>query len=453
MPDGSSFFELTRGCPYKCSYCLYSKNYKITREIPFEILINILKDEQFSKILSELYILSPALNTTKKFSQKLDQLTRLNHTIRLHSEMRAGGIEKKLARSLYAAGFRSMEVGLQTTNIDSLARVGRKSIPEKELEGMRHLQDAGIDLKIGLMPGLPGDTIDSFLSMTDTLVQSGFKDSIELYPLMILPGTLIRDYANTGGINYLKKPPYYYNFGWGMSFDDLRFITCYLENATGFSHIIRKLPDFTHHDHGLYCRGIRINGDDLLNWNTDYTDCIETNVFDYYIEVRNQQILDKGMAELLRHLPRHQLFNIVLYNTNFIIDEKTIVDLLQNMEDDNIMQRINIFHDWRDGTRIRFYQVFDVYERYCQAKGLFTFVTPIFQVNKKNIHNLNLINDSEDNILITRGIYNDIKKYIRKFVDSIDSVAFEDVSEQKEFYNMIGFDFMQLPYTFKVITW
>ena len=24
--DGSVFIEMTRGCPYKCSYCFYSKN-------------------------------------------------------------------------------------------------------------------------------------------------------------------------------------------------------------------------------------------------------------------------------------------------------------------------------------------------------------------------------------------------------------------------------------------
>ncbi len=451
MPDGSAFFEMTRGCPYRCSYCFYSKNFNIIREISFEILLTILNDKHYSRNLTELYILSPALNNMKQFSNRIEQLSRINHGIKLHSEMRADGIDEKVAQSLYRAGFRSMEVGLQTTNIDSLDRVGRNSKPESEIEGMRQLKNAGIDIKIGLLPGLPGDTKESFLAMTDMLVQSGFKDNIELYPLMILPGTLIRDHANTGGINYLKKPPYYYNYGWGISFDDLRDITQHVEDTTGFSHIVRKLPDFNILKDGLFCRGLCIKSDDLLKWHSENIDCIETNVFDFFILGHRDQELYQGLSELIQFLPDHHLFNIIIYS-NSILEERTILDLINAMDDDNLIRRINIFHDWKDGCRIRFYQVLDEYDRYCQAKEEYSFIVPIFHVKQENYNDLNLIDDYEDNILIARGAYTTVKKYCTKFTDSIESVAFEDASEQEEFYKMIGYDYIQLPYTFKVMT-
>jgi radical SAM superfamily enzyme YgiQ (UPF0313 family) len=449
MPDGSAFFELTRGCPYKCSYCLYSKNFSRIRELPFEMLVNVLTDTRHAGRLSELYILSPALNNTKQFSRNIELLTRINNRIRLHSEMRAGGIDKKGAEMLYKAGFRSMEVGLQTTNVASLGIVGRKSRPDRELEGMRHLKNAGIDIKIGLIPGLPGDTRESFRAMTDMLIESGFGENIELYPLMILPGTLIRDQANTGGINYLKKPPYYYNYGWGTSFDDLKDITRYVEDATGFSHIVRKLPDFNFHDDGLFCRGLFIQSGDLLQWDNAYTDCIETNVFDYFIPVSHDQELYDGLPGLIEHLPDHVLFNIILYS-NSTLEEGTIIAIIRTLEKDNFVRRINIFHEWKDGCRIRCYQVLNEYDSYRRVKETYSFITPIFQVTLKNSEDLHLIDDYDDTILFEKGAFAAGRRYCKKFADSTESVAFEDPSEQKEFYAMIGYDYIQLPYTFKV---
>ncbi len=449
MPDGSAFFELTRGCPYKCSYCLYSKNFNRIRELPFEMLVNVLTDTRHAGRLSELYILSPALNYTRQFSHNIELLTRINNRIRLHSEMRAGGIDKIGAEMLYKAGFRSMEVGLQTTNMASLGIVGRNSRPDREIEGMRHLKNAGIDIKIGLMPGLPGDTKESFLAMTDMLIESGFGDNIELYPLMILPGTLIRDQANTGGINYLKKPPYYYNYGWGTSFDDLKDITRYVEDATGFSHIARKLPDFNFHDDGLFCRGLYLQSGDLLKWDNAYTDCIETNVFDYFIPVSHDQELYDGLPGLIEHLPDHVLFNIILYS-NSTLEEGTIIAIIRTLEKDNFIRRINIFHEWKDGCRIRCYQVLNEYDSYRRVKETYSFITPVFQVTLKNSKDLHLIDDYDDTILFEKGAFAAGRRYCKKFADSTESVAFEDPSEQKEFYAMIGYDYIQLPYTFKV---
>ena len=451
MPDGSAFFELTRGCPYKCSYCLYSKNFNSIREQPFDRLLNVLTDRNITRTMNELYILSPALNCTKKFVEKLENLAAVNPGIRLHSEMRAGGIDAGLARLLYRAGFRSMEVGLQTTNMESLNRVGRNSRPHGEIDGMRHLLDAGIDIKIGLMPGLPGDTKDSFIRMTDMLIRSGFNEYIELYPLMILPGTLIRDQADAGGINYLKKPPYYYNYGWGTSFDDLRDITRYVEDATGLSHIVRKLPDFTMHEQGSLCRGLFITSDAFLDWKEAHLDCIETSVFDYHIQVRDEAAVYKCISTLIQHVPDHLLFHMILY-TNGILDEHRILDIMQELPDDNFFRRINIFHDWKDGCRIRLYQVIDRHEEYAMAQQSYSFVTPIFHVTEANFHSIEKIHDYEDNVLIARGMFGAIQKYCKKFIDAVESIAFEEESEQEEFYRLSGYDYIRMPHTFKIKT-
>ncbi len=121
----------------------------------------------------EIYILSPTFDRSSDFTDKLKQLKQLKHNVKLHTEIRTDRIDKKTAKLMYDAGFRSLEVGLQSLNSRALGMINRESNTEKELEGMRHLKDAGIELQIGIIPGLPGDSVDNFLKTVDTLVSSG----------------------------------------------------------------------------------------------------------------------------------------------------------------------------------------------------------------------------------------------------------------------------------------
>ena len=450
MPDGSMFFEMTRGCPYRCSYCLYAKNSKIIREVEFNTLLGALQSKKKNRNLSELYLLAPALEVTKGFLTKLELLANLNHGIRLHSEMRAERVTLEQAQLLYRAGFRSLEVGLQTLNTTSLRNVGRNSDPKKELEGVCHLKKAGIDIKLGIIPGLPGDTPESFISMIDQLTDMGLHDSIELYPLMILPGTEIRDYAIRDQINFLKKPPYYYNYGWGISFDDLKNITRYLEERTGYTHLSKRLPDFTSNDSGLYCKGISIDGTLGINWNIkNYISYIQASVFSFYITVDKCEIIYDNLHLLLCDLPTSELFNVILY-CNGILEENKIMPILEQYEGDHLLRRINIFHDWKHGFRVRLYQVFDTFRLYEKAQESYGCIVPILQLNKHNLDDLDKLTEYEDNVLLPVGIFHLIKKKLMKFSDSPESLAFEETSEQKEFYSMIGLDYIQLPFDFKI---
>lgn len=450
MPDGSMFFEMTRGCPYRCSYCLYAKNSHKIRELPFNKLIEAIASKGRNRNLNELYILSPALNVTKEFSLKLEQLADMNHGIRLHSEMRADNVSQEQACLLYRAGFGSLEIGLQTLNTVALKNVGRNSDPEKELQGMYQLKKAGIDIKIGLIPGLPGDTCESFISMIDRLVELGFHDNLELYPLMILPGTEMRDFAIRDNINYLKKPPYYYNHGWGITFDELLHITEYVEEKTGYSHITRRLPDFCNEKDGLLCNGVFIDGNIYENWNIkNYINDIQTNVFSFFIRTGNIQIVFDCLARLLDGLPHNGLFNIIIYNSQFM-DEAKIIPVIEHYEKDHFIRRINIFHEWKNGLRVKLYQVIDTFDCYSEARERYECIVPIFRINSNNIDAIDMLNDYDDNLLVSDGMLGKIKKRMRKFADSPESVAFENIDEQKQFYSMIGLDYVQMPFTLSI---
>ena len=458
MTDRSIFLELTRGCPYRCSYCYYSRNCPGVRELPFELLTEAL---QCSRNLSEIYILSPTFDRSKDFHRRLETMKMINHGISLHSEMRAGSIDRQTANLLYSAGFRSMEVGLQTLNSDVLKRVRRGSDTSRELEGMRAMKDAGIDLKIGIIPGLPGETPDSFVRTIDTLIDRGFEENIELYPLMILPGTVIREQAIEESVHFQMRPPYFYLDGWGMSYDDITAISSYAESKTGFSPTITGIPDFTSHNDGLLIKGVRFNGDISSHWNSDlYVSEIETSVFSFHIYITKPEHLYRGLSLLLTGLPPHNLYNVIIYSDS-ILDEGRVLQIWKNLEEDTFHGRNNVFNAWKEGQPWRIYQILerpDLYERAFSTYGL---IEPVLSLGTGNIKNINKVMkmpagegniSGEHFLLVRKGALSGCSEALAGlYHESMEMISFEDAEEQSLFYNLCGYEHVELPFTFRVI--
>jgi radical SAM superfamily enzyme YgiQ (UPF0313 family) len=451
MPDGSIFMELTRGCPYRCSYCYYSRNCTSVREAPFENLLRAISD---SRRLSEIYILSPTLDRSRDFQEKLKALASMNHGVRLHSEMRTGSIDISTARLLEKAGFRSMEVGLQTLNREVLSRVRRGSDPEKELRGMESMREAGIDLKIGIIPGLPGETPESFLRTIDRLVEMDFGQETEFYPLMILPGTAIRDEALRDGVSFQEKPPYFYLDGWGMSMDDIQVMTQELENRTGLSQSLTSLPDFHLNESGYLVKSIHFDGDRPGSWSPEiYLDSIETACFEFHIRCENESILLPGLRELMRGLPRGVMFTLVLQGNRPFQDLK-LLDMVRGQMEEDIAFRLNIFNEFRDASRFRFFHVLDDPEKYFRAWQDYFFINPILKIGAENAESALMLlseNDpSEHSIQIEKGLQPQaLKEILPLYREFPEMAAYEEKELQRLFYQECGFDFLELPFDFR----
>lgn len=451
MPDGSAFIEYMRGCPYRCNYCFYSKAHKQIREIPFQTLLSAVQAKAIS--ISELYILAPSLNRTKDFREKLQRIAESNRGIRLHSEMRTDMVDDEIADLMHAAGFRSLEVGLQTVNEMTLEKVSRKSNINNELRGMRILSKRGIQIKIGVIPGLPGDTLDSFMKTIDRLVDEGFEDSIELYPLMLLPGTLLRENAEYEGVSFLMKPPYYYNGGWQMSYNDILDIQRSVEERTGLSHWVRRLPDFSATEYGLLTQGVRFDGDALQYWDASkYQELIQTNVFSFHITITKPVIIYERMVAFLKNLPKNELFNIILYS-ELLFDEKRILELLYEVDDDHFYQRLNLHNDWFNGLRFHVYQVYRDYGSYSKAKEYYTGIVPIIQVSSDNHRIVEYLND-DDHILVGSGILESIQanEQLHSADAYYERIAFQHIQDHERFLSLNSIDIVRMPYEFRIIS-
>ncbi len=452
MSDGSIFLELTRGCPYKCNYCYYSKNAQKVREMPFDLLLKAIGMADRHD-LNEIYILSPTFNRTKDFLEKLRVLASLHHSVRLHTEMRSDGIDKPTAKLLYQAGFRSLEIGLQTMSSVSLATIGRKTNVDAELRGMDALQAAGIELKIGVIPGLPGDTPDEFIATVDRLCELGFSESIEYYPLMVLPGTGIRDRAETEGVDFQLAPPYYLLNGWNFDLPTLRAIAGYCEDKTGLTHSYRALPDLSSDPNGALCKGIRFDGDVPERWEVaQFAGRIETNVFSFIITVKENRNLAACLKLLLRGLPgEDQLYNIMIH-TNTLVDDRVIRNLIEENESDSLFARVRIFEDESAGFTIVIYQVFDEMSAYQKALHRYDFIIPVFKITRGNYGSFLQMNGDEiENIILGDGAFYLVSEHLSDhYSDRVENISFENENEQKEFYRRTDREFVALP-SFKIM--
>ncbi len=444
MSDGSVFLELTRGCPYRCSYCYYSRSYKKVREIPFNRLTDVI---QSRKDITEIYILSPTFDRSPDFISNLQNLKKMKHNVKLHTEMRTDRITPETAELIYDAGFRSLEVGLQSLNKRALVSVNRESSPEKELAGMAYLRDAGIDLKIGIIPGLPGDDPENFIKTIDILVENGFSESIELYPLMVLPGTAIREMAERDGVTYQQKPPYFFLEGWNFKNRDIADVSMYLEEKTGLSSSLFYLPDFTMSENPLFTKGLSFNAGEWPDVES-IIEAVDTAVVDLHITVNSVPEFFSRIQAFISSCNKNRFYNIIIYSDSLIDNEK-LFSIISSNEEDNYYRRINLYTGYSDGSIFHFFQVIESPEIYNTILSTTAMITPLFRVNGKTAPLLPAKGGEELSLLIEKGEYRRVKYFLKKYYsEDFQHVAFIDEIEMQQFYRDIKQDYVKLPYSF-----
>ena len=401
----------------------------------------------------EIYILSPTFDRSSDFTDKLGLLKKLKHNTKLHTEIRTDRIDKKTAKLMFDAGFRSLEVGLQSMNKRALGMINRESNTEKELTGMSHLKDAGIELQIGIIPGLPGDSPDNFLRTVDTLVSNSLGDCIELYPLMILPGTQIREMAIEQGAEFQGKPPYYFQSGWNFSADDIRNISDYVEDKTGLSRSIFFLPDFTEPENSLFTKGVKFNGNPPGAWNLEkFAALTERYVIDLHVNCSQEQSLYSGIEQLFAALDRigQRLVNLTVYS-DIIINEDLLKQLMRKHETDSLHKRLNVFHSEAEASRFRFFQVSESINEHCSMDKTYGIITPVYMITEKSLNFTKLLHN-ESAVLVKSGIYESISSYLKKvYADDPQFAAFQSEDEMQQFYNDIAGEYVKLPYNFGLV--
>jgi radical SAM superfamily enzyme YgiQ (UPF0313 family) len=202
--------ETARGCRFRCKYCYYPKSHEGLRFLSADqILSNLNYAAEHGA--TEVVLLDPTLNQRSDFADFLRLLRRGNPGGRLafSGELRAEGIDADLARLLREAGFREVEIGLQSVEPEAWRLMGRPTnLPAFE-RGVKAMLAEGIKARVDLIVGLPGDTVESVRRGIEYLHRTRAYSETQVFNLSILPGTAFRREAERLGLRYQPWPPYY----------------------------------------------------------------------------------------------------------------------------------------------------------------------------------------------------------------------------------------------------
>jgi hypothetical protein len=202
--------ETIRGCVFKCKFCYYPKSYDALYFLSQERLIANLRHAR-QRGAREVVLLDPTLNQRRDFDDFLRLLVEHNPDgqFTYFGELRAEGINAATARLLRQANFSEVEIGLQSIDPAAQELMDRKNNLRAFERGVRAMLDEGIKVKVDLIIGLPGDTRDSVRRGLDYLHASGLYSSMQVFNLAVLPGTAFRQEADSLGLEFQPRPPYY----------------------------------------------------------------------------------------------------------------------------------------------------------------------------------------------------------------------------------------------------
>ena len=246
-PNVPLYLETLRGCRRRCSYCSYGKAFPYVRHFPPDRLAPLFSLAS-GRGVPEIYLMDPSFNVggAKELETRVRLLEQVNTSgIPLHTELVLESVTKDLTRRMRRAGFRSVEVGLQSTNFRVLKAVRRPLDLSRFRRGAGYLKEEGIEVRTGVILGLPEDDLEGFRKTLDFVEELHLEDALEVYLLSLLPGTELRERAEELGILYMEHPPYWVLETPTFPAEDLYEGIVELEDRYGIEYQRPILPDFS----------------------------------------------------------------------------------------------------------------------------------------------------------------------------------------------------------------
>lgn len=202
------YYESSRGCPYRCSYCLSS----LEKKVRFLSLERVFADLQFF------------LDTGCRLVKFVDRTFNLNEERYMaiwqyiidhgtdktvfHFEIAAQQLSSAALNLLKKVpkGRMQFEIGIQSANPQTLQAVNRVADLKTVAETIKAIPSA-IHLHLDLIAGLPYENLESFGKSYD-YVAALKPEMLQLGFLKILSGTDMEGFARSHDYAWLSVPPY-----------------------------------------------------------------------------------------------------------------------------------------------------------------------------------------------------------------------------------------------------
>lgn len=217
------YYETTRGCPYRCAYCLSSVMGQV-REFPRERSKNELA--RLAKVgVEQVRFVDRTFNyDAKRAYDLLEFMIRLDTKTRFQLEVSGDILTEPILKLLTTAPENrfQFEIGVQSTNEDTLEAVSRRSDLAKLRDVVEFLQEkTTVRVLLDLIAGLPEEGFWRFGQSFD-YVYFLKPDRIHLGFLKLLRGSRLREEASAFGCIYTDQAPYEVLYTKDLSFGEIQ---------------------------------------------------------------------------------------------------------------------------------------------------------------------------------------------------------------------------------------
>jgi radical SAM superfamily enzyme YgiQ (UPF0313 family) len=204
------YVESSRGCPYKCTFCLSSLD-KGVRTFPLDPFLSAM-DSLLMRGARHFRFVDRTFNLDRGRVEAIFAFfhDRWVEGMQLHFEIMPDRLTPSMLAWIarFPAGGLHLEVGVQTFNPETLAAVSRKQDIQKTIEILGRLrQETGALLHADLIAGLPGESLSSFARGFDRLLALA-PHEIQVGILKRLRGTALAQYAGPHTLVFSPEPPY-----------------------------------------------------------------------------------------------------------------------------------------------------------------------------------------------------------------------------------------------------
>ena len=204
------YVEASRGCPFKCEFCLSSLD-KTAVAFDLDRILDEM-DKLYQRGARQFKFVDRTFNLNTKTGVRILEffLERLDDKLFVHFEVIPDHLPEQLKALIvkFPAGSLQFEVGIQTLNPEVQALISRKQDTAKTEENLRWLrQESHAHVHVDLIIGLPGEDVESIAYGFDRLVALK-QQEIQVGVLKRLRGTPIIRHTEAYAMHYAPYPPY-----------------------------------------------------------------------------------------------------------------------------------------------------------------------------------------------------------------------------------------------------